>query len=258
MENEVRGLVLKCVDLGESDRLLTLFTREMGAVTVMAKGARSLKNRNFATTQQFCLGDFVLAKRGDKLWLRESSVVESFFSIRDSLEGLSLGLYVLEALSYVTTAEPEGELLRLSLNSLYSICKRERPLPIIKAAFELRMLTIIGFMPDVSGCHECQGRSQDYVFDLLGGTLICRECRERMPAGQINDDPLSSAAPVCIITEGVRLAMSYIIESAPMRVFSFTLSDEELPILEYACEEYLKNQLERSFNSLEFYKEVRR
>ena len=254
MHHEVRGLVLKCVDMGEADRLLTVYTREMGVITLMAKGARSLKNRNFATTQQFCLADYIIRSRGDKYYLQESSIVESFFAIRDNLAGFSLGLYVLEALSFVTTAEPEGELLRLALNSLYAICQGEKELSIIKAAFEIRMLAIIGFMPDVTFCSVCGEYAQDYYFDLIGGTLRCRECSESHP----DDAPESSdATPVCIITESVRQAIAYITECPQSRVFSFKLGEEDMPYLEYACEEYLKHQLERSFNSLEFYKEVK-
>ncbi len=257
MEYAVKGLVLRCTDLGESDRLITLFTKEMGAVTAMAKGARSLKNRNFAASQQFCYSDFILVKRKDKLYVSESSVIESFFSLRDSLAGFSLALYISEALSFVTTAEPEGELLRLSLNALYAICEGKRPLPIIKAGFEIRMLSIIGFMPDTTGCSTCGGTSPDYFFDFINGVFVCRECRQSAPEGGADDMDTRGATPVCIVTEGVRLAMSYIIGAPLSRVFSFTLSDDELSILEYACEEYVKNQLERSFNSLEFYKEVK-
>ena len=45
MHTEVKGLVLRTVDLKESDRLLTIFTEEQGIVTALAKGARSLKSR---------------------------------------------------------------------------------------------------------------------------------------------------------------------------------------------------------------------
>ncbi len=253
MDYEVKGLVLRCVDVGDNDRLITLFTKEKGAVTAMAKGARSLKNRNFASSQQFCYADFILTERKDKLWVRESSVIESFFHLRDTLEGLSLALYFAEVLSYVTTAEPEGELLRLALNSLYAICEGGRPLTVIKCAFELRLLSLIGFMPDVGACSECGECRPDYYFDIMNGALICRECN----SGAVSDADDGTLRRVCIVTEGVRRAMSYIISCKVERVFSFTLANDELSLLEYACEEYLKNQLERSFNSLEFYKEVK-
>ena len=50
MLTEVKGLVIRTVDLKESDRLLTIFTEEMGAVTALARGARTLKSRKMSST----------------------------------------------------------------------------------------------------------------------------------------------------------------------------------------------------------------
>ena len=149
MLTEVTGLVLRSVNLGEADRLITVFTKEMGTVTALVKGVRSLKSKNMFSTQQFCYSTLVLNRRGDKLWVKESNLIESFFGLRNTIEGLSLAGYVVELLSDVTTAESETDLLRLALNCLYAISENKAPLEKIKSAFEIRALSIIGFMPDV-------------------------------------------------------------------------------------------------------------
>jgi len=66
MLSEVTGLVLRSVNVGESDRLISIFTKEAGTVSAMVKGARSLKNRNMSASQQFCYSTFVLYKKGEK------------------------------------------------------------------------------------------------------------------------------------------------------------------------------------------------
>ena len=71
MLTEITGLVLKSVNVGESDRLITVFTKEMGTVTAMVKSARSLKSRSMSSTQQFCYSTMVLYRKGDKYWVRE-------------------------------------------------------------------------------------------------------------------------------------------------------------------------------------------
>ena len=101
MHTEVKGLVLRTVDLKESDRLLTIFTEEQGIVTALAKGARSLKSRKMSSTQQFCYSSFILYGQSDKYWIKEASLIESFFGIRDSIEGLALAAYVVEVLADV-------------------------------------------------------------------------------------------------------------------------------------------------------------
>jgi len=60
MLTEVKGLVLSTTDINESDRMVTLYTEEMGIVSALAKGARSLKSRKLSSTVQFCYGSYVL------------------------------------------------------------------------------------------------------------------------------------------------------------------------------------------------------
>ncbi len=257
MTTEVKGLVLRCVNIGESDKLISIFTESSGTLTALVKGGRSLKNKNLAPTQQFTYSSFVLDQRGDKLRVKEASVIESFFGLRDSIEGLSLAGYIVEVLSDVTTAESDPALLRLSLNCLYAISEKKSPLEKIKAAFEIRALSIIGFMPEVLACRECGRREGDFIFDIMGGNIECTQChREHEYAAPVLDD--GQRHLVAILPEGAKIALGYLIHCPVERLFAFNISDEDMKLLATACEGYLVNQLERSFRSLEFYKEVKR
>ena len=254
---EVRGVVLRSVNLGESDRIITVYTKERGIISVMVKGARSLKNRNMAATQQFCYSDFVINTRQDKLYLKESSLIESFFELRSSIEGLALAQYIAEVLTEVGTADPEEELLRLALNSLYAIAGKKYPLEIIKCAFELRSLAVIGFMPDVLSCRECGERSGEFFFDVMSGNIECYACNHKRIMRR-DDDGEEGVRRVTILSEGAKIALGYIVHSPIERLFSFKLSPDEMTLLSMSAEEYILNQLERSFKSLEFYNEVKR
>ena len=256
MLSEVRGLVIRAVDVKDSDRLITIFTEEMGAISAMARGARSLKSRKMSSTMQFCYGNFVLYGTADKLWVKEAELIESFFDIRNSIEGLALAGYIAEVLSYVTVSMAEKELLRLSLNSLYAISSGKYRLDKVKAAFEIRAASILGFMPDVLGCHSCGNNSGDFYFNIMGGELECSECRRAHDLSHAEPENPHMASIICPITDACRAALGYCIYSPIEKIFSFNLADEDMRLFSKACEEYLINQLERSFRSLEFYKEV--
>ena len=58
MLTEVKGLVIRTVDLSENDKLLTLFTEEYGKITAVANGSRALKSRYLAAAQLFCYGNY--------------------------------------------------------------------------------------------------------------------------------------------------------------------------------------------------------
>ena len=254
---EVRGVVLRSVNLGESDRIITVYTKERGILSLMVKGARSLKNRNMAATQQFCYSDFVVGTRQDKLYLKESSLIESFFSLRSSIEGLALAQYIAEVVSEVGTSDPEEELLRLALNSLYAIAENKYPLEVVKCAFELRSLAIIGFMPDVLACRSCGERSGEFYFDIMSGNIECYACNQRR-AMQREDLDDGEIRRITILSEGAKVALGYVVHSPIERLFSFKLSPEDMALLSRSAEDYIINQLERSFKSLEFYNEVKR
>ena len=258
MLEEVNGLVIRSVDLGEADRLITLYTKEQGLISTMVKGARSYRNKNMASTQQFCYGSFILNRKGDKSWVSESNIIESFFGLRSDIVALSLAGYIVEVINDVATAEADEDILRLALNSLYAISERRYSFTKIKAAFEIRLCAIIGFMPDVIGCRECGERAGEFYFDIMSGNIECFACHQ-IAAKEHRDDSFDEreARIIEILSEGAKIALGYCIYSPLERLFAFNISDEDMRLMSKSCEDYLLNQLERSFKSLEFYKEVR-
>ncbi len=258
MTSEVRGLVIRTVDIKETDRLVTIFTEEYGAITALARGARSLKSRKLAATMQFCYGKYILYKQGDKLWVKEAELIESFFDIRATIEGLALANYIAEVLSFVTVEESEKDLLRLSLNSLYAISTGKYDVDKIKATFEIRAVSILGFMPNVLSCNICDEKSGDFFFDIMGGIIECRACHDKRAKARIEHADPHESHILCILSEGAKIALGYCIYSPLERIFSFNISGDDMRLFSKAAEEYILNQLGRSYKSLEFYKSVKR
>lgn len=256
MTTEVRGLIIRTVDIKETDRLVTIFTDEQGAVTALARGARSLKSRKLAATMQFCYGKYVLYNQGDKFWIKEAELLENFFDIRQSIEGLALANYICEVLSHVTVEEAESDLLRLSLNSLYAISNNLYSVEKIKAVFEMRAISILGFMPNILTCHICGEKNGDFFFDIMGGIIECSSCHKKRDVSRIEHEDPHETHILCILSEGTKTALAYSIYSPIERVFSFNISDDDMRLFSKASEEYILNQLGHGFKSLDFYKSV--
>ncbi len=252
----VKGLVIRTVDLHESDRLVTIFTEEMGVITAIAKGARSYRSRKLCATLQFCYTSFVLYQKGDYFWVKDADLLESFFDIRKSLEGLALASYIAEVIAHVAVAEPDIELLRLSLNSLYAIASGKYDLTKVKSGFEIRTCAILGFMPDVFACIDCGEKNGTFYLDIMGGFLRCYNCAEKLSKSVAVADDLRESRIVAILSEGAKSALLYCTHCPIEKIFSFNLSREDMSLFSKATEEYLVNQLERSFNTLEFYKDL--
>ncbi len=250
----IKGLIIRTVDVREADRMITVFSDEMGVISAMAKGARSLKSRQMSATMQYCYSSLVLVKKGEYYWVREADLIESFFDIRRSVSGLALAAYICEVLSYVTTAEPDRELLRLSLNSLYAIAEGKHAVQKIKAAFEIRCAAALGFMPDVLGCRVCESQRGEFFLDVMDGSLLCYACRDTLAAelAPAEEDRRENRI-VVILTEGAKFAFEYCIFCPVEKIFSFQLPTQDMQVFAKGAQTYLLNHLERSFKTLDFY-----
>ena len=258
MHKEVKGLVLRTTDISESDRMLTVYTEEEGIISAYSRGSRSLKSRNMSATMQFCYSSFVLYERQDRLSVKESVLIESFFGLRDSIEGLALAGYICDVLSEVGTADPEPELLRLALNSLYAIANKRADIEKIKAVFEVRVSTILGFMPDITECASCGEREGDFYLDIMAGQALCRECYRKSERMQTTISGEHESHIISILSPSAKVAFNYAIYAPLERLFSFNIPEEDLHLFRSASESYLLNHLERGFKTLDFYNEVKR
>ena len=257
----VKGLVVRTTDYAERDRILALYTEELGLITVTANGSRSLKSRSLVATELFCYSRYVLTKRGDRYTVREVELIESFFDLRRDVSKIALAGYACEVLAHVGTENmPEPDLLRLCLNTLYAIAKDRVPDPQIKGAFEMRAAAILGFMPELSACSDCGEEGTNVTLDVMNGSVRCEDCRraaEDMPMPLVGEEPEGHATILCLLTEAARAALFYVIRCPLEKILSFRLdNDEDMKSFSRAAETYLLNHLERSFKNLEFYKSL--
>lgn len=260
MTYEVRGLVVRTVDLSGSDKLLTILTAERGLITAVSNGSRSLKSRYLAASQLFCYASFVLESRRDRFWVREVELIESFYELRLDIVNTALANYVCEVAGDVTVPEqPDPDILRTALNALYAIANNKYPLPVIKAAFEFRTAAMLGYLPELSACLLCGEAEGEMLLDVMNGSVVCSKCHasvERELPRHEDDFAARTRALLCILTPASRAALQYILACPLERLFSFRLDEEDLRHLSHAAEEYLLNHLERGFKTLQFYKEV--
>lgn len=253
--SEVHGIVVNTVDIGERDRLFQLLTAERGLLTVYANGARQLKNRYLTTTQLFCYGRYYLSEKKGRYTVQDVTLEESFYDLRSEVDRAALGAYICEVATYTGTEMPDVGLLRLILNTLYAVSRGLFDLRLVKASFEFRMATELGFMPDMSACAVCGVTEGEYIFDLSAGNLICRDCRDTLTA-RAHYEEGAVEHRIEMLSPGVRAAVEYVLNAPPERLFSFRLEEDDLCSFEHAAEDYLIWHTDHKFSTLEFYHQV--
>jgi len=242
MQIKTEGLVLKTTDTGESDRLVTILTRDFGLLRAFANGAKRLKSRSQSATQPLAFSRFSLYRGRDAYTVDEAQGIELFFPLREDIVRLSLAQYFCELAAELAPAEvPAEPCLRLLLQALYLLSHQKKPLPLLKAAVELRMLCFAGYMPDLNVCASCARPDlpgEFVLFSLEEGTFHCADCGG-------NGTPIGM---------GVLAAMRHICRAEGERLFSFRLPEPSLRALNDTTEAYITAQLQRRFQTLAFYK----
>lgn len=261
MLTEVKGLVVRTVNLSDNDKLLTIITEEHGKVTAVANGSRALKSRQLAAAQLFCYASFVLYQKGDRYWIREATLIESFFDLRTDLSRMSLAAYICDVMDDVVEEDaPEKELLRLALNTLYVLSRNTYPEAHIRAVFEMRAAALLGFMPMLEGCASCGTHEGELFLDVMNGSFECTACHEARAGIQepvsADMDENRTARIICHLTPAAYGAICYAVGGAMERLFSFRIGEEDLRLFSFAAEKYLLHHLERGFKSLDFYKQI--
>ena len=263
MRGTVDGLVIKECAVGESDKLLTVLTATKGKVLISAKGVRSMKSKNMALCRIFTYANFEYYERSGRYWLASGEINDSFFGLNSDIESLALASYVVDAVGELSGENsPDETLLRLTLNTLYAIEKRLRPLEQIKGAFEFFAMAHAGFLPDVSACEKCGETSAEaFYLDVMNGALLCCECVKSKNHALTNElpeyDRFSTKNILFPLTGEVVMAIRYAITADVRRLFSFTLkSNDDVYLFSRAGEVYLQNHLERGFDTLDFYRDI--
>lgn len=240
-----RGLVLREVRYKEADRILTILTEEDGKISARARGALRSKSKVAAATQLLTFSELTLFGNKGKWSINEASPVEQFLGLRGDIERLALGSYFAEVLEAVSDEDcPNPEVLRLGLNSLFALSGEVCPMEQVKAVFELRLMCLSGYEPDLSVCHGCGAQDMESAYLWPeSGELYCEKC----------------ARPGMLPVGGAALrAMRHIIGAESKRIFSFTLDDDGLAELVKVCESYALYELDRPFGSLDYYKKLRK
>ncbi len=264
MEFATNGIITRIYDVGASDKMLNIITSDRGRIGVMVKGGRSPSSKLRSVSQLFTYANFEISQKGSMYWLRSGSVINPFYDLSMDIARVSLASYLCDLANELTDEGGEDDsIMRLLLNSLYLIGRGKKDARIVKAVFELRAAAISGYCPELSFCAYCREPYADIMYlDVMGGKLICTDCLSKKNGKGIEISKefeyVPEASILCGLSPSAMAAVRYIVNAEDSRIFSFELKDDgETEELSRAAEQYILNHLERSFDSLTFYKQVR-
>jgi DNA repair protein RecO (recombination protein O) len=186
----VEALVLRTRPLGEADVVVTLLTWGEGKVEAVARGARRGRSRLLAATQPFTESRLMLWRGRTLDSVSQAEVIQSFRGLQQDLTRLACAAYTAELVDhFLGEREPNPALYTLWREMLTYLNQTEGLNPLLKGVhvFELRLMRILGYAPELTRCAACGGEmGATSRFSLGLGGVLCSQCFSRDP----------SAAPV--------------------------------------------------------------
>jgi DNA repair protein RecO (recombination protein O) len=242
----VEAVILKHSDWGEADRLLWLFTRQMGKVRVIAKGVRKPRSRKSGHLEPFTHAALQLAWGRDLHIVTQAEAIDTHTGLREDLLRMSYASYIVELLDRFTYEEGENRrLYRLLIDTLSRLELEADPAMVVRY-YEVRLLDLVGFRPQLFNCIECgkEIKPEDQYFSAAKGGILCPICGRR----------LSGAQPISM---GALKILRHFQRSNYAEAKRARLTDQIDRELENLMGHYLTYHLERGLNTPIFLRRVR-
>lgn len=256
-EIKVQGIVLREDPMGDKDKRIVLLSAELGKITILAKGAMSPKSKYRSLTSQFTFAEFVLTRGSTFYYIKEGTLIESFYELRSNIDRLAYGSFMLEvAEAFSLEGQENRDLLRILFRGLKNeaSCEAgEESLPADITVF--RILAENGFYPELTRCrNELSSQEEEtehrldeepILFIPESGSVCCSACVRARKAGS-----------GILLRQGTLAALRYAIEQPAARAYSFKASEEVRRQFHEAVTDYLTLQTERSYQSLGFLSKI--
>lgn len=180
---KTEAVVIRHAEMGEADRLLTLFSRDAGIIRAVAKGVRRIHSRKAGHLEPFTRVSLMLA-RSHELWIVTQAVaLDLFLPLHEDLILTGEAAYVLELVDRFSYEEGENRnLYQLLVETLERLSRGD---PVFTAVhfFELHLLDMVGFRPQLFNCVQCKEeiQPQDQFFSAVQGGAVCLKCGHVVP-----------------------------------------------------------------------------
>ncbi|WP_026689208.1 DNA repair protein RecO [Alteribacter aurantiacus] len=181
MLQKAEGIIIRTNDYGESNKIITLFTREHGKLALMAKGAKRPKSRFASSAQLFIYGTFIFHQSKGVGTLNQADLTESFREVRSDLMLTAYGAYMVEIVDKLTEDRQRNPFLFELLFQMLTRINEGDDSEVLVRMFETKMLQVAGITPMLDACVNCGRQEGTFAFSVKEAGIICSSCYDIDP-----------------------------------------------------------------------------
>ncbi|MBM7097098.1 DNA repair protein RecO [Bacillus sp. H-16] len=181
MLQKAEGIIIRTNDYGETNKIITLFTREQGKLALMAKGAKRPKSRFASSAQLFIYGTFIFHQSKGVGTLNQADITESFRDVRTDLMLTAYGAYMAEMIDKLTEDRQRNPYLFELLFQLLTRMNEGEDSEVLIRMFETKMLQVAGIVPMLDACVNCGRQEGTFAFSIKEAGILCHACYDVDP-----------------------------------------------------------------------------
>ena len=237
---KTKGIVLGVANSSDNDKVLTILTPDIGKISVFCKGAKKSKSALLNATEYLSFSEIIIYKSAnDNYSINSAEVIEVFYNLRTDIEKLNYATTISKIVSDVTQEnENAAQILQLLLNTLYVLSETDKNMDLVFSIFQIRLLAMIGFLPNIAKCGCCGTpmieEMNDFYFSIKDDSVKCEVC-QRLDKGIIHLSKTSFSALI------------YSLSCEPKKLYSFEIPENDIYELKLLAKIYTTQKLEKEY-----------
>lgn len=176
MQYRVEGIVIRSMDYGEGNKIVTLLTDTNGKVGIIIRGAKKVRSRHGSLAQLFTHGHFLYFRNSGLGTLTHGEIIESHHVLREQLDLAAYSSYAAELVDRALQDEDVGQFIYEQLKACLNAFVEGKDILVTIQLFEMKILQAAGYGPDFDECASCGNVNGPMAVSAQAGGVLCSRC----------------------------------------------------------------------------------
>lgn len=242
---KTEGIVLKSMEYEEADKIVTIYTKDYGKITAIAKGVRKTKSKFGSSLEILTHSVFLFYKGRNIDIVSQTEILESFFSTSKEVTKFAFAANCVEVVNKLTEErEINIALFNLLKEVLHYLRKTDDP-KLLTLSFKWQIMSILGYRPSLDHCCRCNKGVEDQkemYFNIKEGGLLCNNCLVKDREGCVK------------VSIYFNKLVKKILITTLSTISSATIPEEKIKELEKITDLYIAYHSEKTFKTGRFLK----
>ncbi|MEA1940491.1 MAG: DNA repair protein RecO [Candidatus Caldatribacteriota bacterium] len=176
---KTEGIVIKSTEYRDADKILSIYTKNYGKITAIAKGVRKTKSKFGSSLELLTHSIFLIYKGRNIDIINQTEILESFFPISKQFIKFAFAINCAEVINKLCEDRETNRDLFFLLKETLHLLKTAKEPKLLSLSFKWKVLNIIGYRPSLDRCSGCNKKMEDMggiFFRIDEGVIACSEC----------------------------------------------------------------------------------